>query len=173
VPLDGLEKRVPDVLWRVAYRAAYRAARVFWWIRRPSHSGAVLAAWLDGRILVVRQSYRSAPYLPGGGISAGETPIQAVRRELEEELGVSVRDDQLALACDMKVEWEHRHEHVFVFETYFEALPELRVDNREIVAAEFMDPWSLVQRNDLPPYMISYLKKRLSIAGATPRPPVP
>jgi hypothetical protein len=61
----------------------------------------------------------------------------------------------------MDVEWEHRHEKVFVFETRFTAEPRLRVDNREIVGAEFVDPVLLLTRSDLPPYIRAYLEERL------------
>jgi 8-oxo-dGTP pyrophosphatase MutT (NUDIX family) len=41
-----------------------------------------------GRILLVRPSYRDDTWeIPGGGLEAGEDPLQAVVREVKEELG--------------------------------------------------------------------------------------
>lgn len=43
-----------------------------------------------GRLLVVRSRNKNAFYLPGGKIEPGETPQDAVRREVREELGVEL-----------------------------------------------------------------------------------
>jgi 8-oxo-dGTP diphosphatase len=43
----------------------------------------------DGRLAVVRS--RDGIFLPGGGVEAGETPEEAVRRETLEECGLLVR----------------------------------------------------------------------------------
>ena len=44
----------------------------------------------DGRLLVVRTRGRDAFYLPGGKLERGETPAQALAREVAEELGLSM-----------------------------------------------------------------------------------
>jgi 8-oxo-dGTP pyrophosphatase MutT (NUDIX family) len=42
----------------------------------------------DGRVILVRQTYMQGLHLPGGGVSAGEPPAQAILRELKEEIGL-------------------------------------------------------------------------------------
>ena len=146
-----------DWPWRLAYRLGFRAARLWWRLRRPAHDGAVVAVWWDGRILAVQQSYRANLSWPGGGIGRGEEPREAARRELREELGLEVAADDLVLAREMVVEWDFRRERVRVFELRLRAEPVLRIDNREIVAARFAEPRALLAEAVLPPFIRAYL----------------
>ncbi|MGW6936278.1 NUDIX hydrolase [Lentzea sp. NPDC054927] len=43
-----------------------------------------------GRLLVVRSRNKKAFYLPGGKIEQGESPEDALRREVREELGIEL-----------------------------------------------------------------------------------
>ncbi len=49
----------------------------------------------DRRLLLTYSSRKKAWYLPGGKIDRGETPEQALIREIEEELGVELQLDLL------------------------------------------------------------------------------
>lgn len=42
----------------------------------------------EGRIILVRHRYMQGLHLPGGGVSSGEPPADAIIRELQEELGL-------------------------------------------------------------------------------------
>ena len=51
---DSSPVSLTDRASQVAYWTGFRVARLWWWLRRPQHDGAVVAVWFDGRILVVR-----------------------------------------------------------------------------------------------------------------------
>jgi 8-oxo-dGTP diphosphatase len=147
-------------LWRMVYRFGFRAAKLWWRLRRPGHDGAVVAVWLGRRILVVQQSYRTNLTWPGGGIHRGEDPRDAARRELREELGLAVPARDLVLAREMVVEWDYRQNHVRVFELHLQAEPQIRIDEREIIAARFIEPDRLLAESGLPPFIPTYLRER-------------
>ena len=63
----------------------------------------------DGRILVVRDKFRPAFMLPGGGIDAGESPETAVARELTEETTLTSTAVQYLFTHDGK----YNHHHIF------------------------------------------------------------
>lgn len=69
-------------------------------------------------------SDRPTPYYRpiGGGVEYGEASLEAARREVQEELGVVVRDLQLLTIVENIYEIEGRvgHQIAFVYEGHFE-----------------------------------------------------
>lgn len=58
---------------------------------------AGLVVLKDGKLLLAFSKNKKAWYLPGGKIDAGETALQAIIREIKEELNVALNSKKLIL----------------------------------------------------------------------------
>lgn len=140
-----------DRLFHVALTGAYRLMRMYWWMRRPRTHGALVALWHDGKILLIRNSYHQYFSLPGGYVRPGEPAREAAVRELKEELGMSVSIRALRPALDQELIWEFKREHVEIFSLECGSMPEIEVDGREVVSAEFFCPEEALPLEMYPP----------------------
>jgi 8-oxo-dGTP pyrophosphatase MutT (NUDIX family) len=71
------------------YRVADRLLRLYWFLFRPRTYGARCILVCGHQLLLIRQTYGDQIWtLPGGGLHRGETPEAAVRREVQEEVGI-------------------------------------------------------------------------------------
>ncbi|KAF7599908.1 MAG: hydrolase [Candidatus Dactylopiibacterium carminicum] len=61
----------------------------------PALRCACLVAVEGGRLLLVRVRQNAHWCLPGGKIEAGESPVQALQRELAEELGIALLPESI------------------------------------------------------------------------------
>jgi 8-oxo-dGTP diphosphatase len=145
-----------DACYRLAFRFGFRVMRLWWFLRRPAHRGAIVAVWHEGRVLMLRPSYRHTLDFPGGGLGPREAPRAGACRELAEEVGLDIAPDALQLAREMTALWDWRRDHVAIFELRLAARPRLRLDGREIVGAEFMAP-AAVLAGEISPFVRAYL----------------
>jgi 8-oxo-dGTP diphosphatase len=146
-----------DAAYRLVYRLGFRVARAWWTIRRPDHHGVMVAVWLEGRVLMLRSSYRASFDFPGGGIDPGEAPLAAACRELFEEVGVVAAADAMRFVREIVAWWDNRRDHVSMFELRLAAAPSLRPDGREIVSAAFMPPEAVLAL-PISPFVRAYLE---------------
>lgn len=54
--------------------------------------GARILLIKDHKILLVKHTYQNGWYTVGGAVERGETPLQAIHRELKEEVGVTLKN---------------------------------------------------------------------------------
>jgi ADP-ribose pyrophosphatase YjhB (NUDIX family) len=69
---------------RVLARLFYTVARLRWRVTRPITVGVRLILEKEHAMLLVKHTYQSQWYLPGGGVGRDETLEAAARREAAE-----------------------------------------------------------------------------------------
>jgi 8-oxo-dGTP pyrophosphatase MutT (NUDIX family) len=136
--------------------------RVYWTVRRPSTHGSLVALWLNGQILLVKNSYVQYFSLPGGYVKSGESGVDAAIRELREELGLEVSPGELRRSMDESHVWEGKQERLEIYELNLVAEPRVQVDNREVVAAAFYKPADAL-RLPLFPLLRKHIEQKLGV----------
>ncbi len=149
-----------DAVARVGYRVAYWLLRAWWFVVRPATYGAVCALWHDGRVLLVRTSYRRPLTFPGGFRGRNEEPDVAVTREIAEEVGLDVATDELRHVRFFSERRDHRQENTDLFEATLRTRPRPRIDNREVVEVMMLTPAEALAHPLYPPAR-AYLEGRL------------
>lgn len=148
-----------NALIRAVYRVAHWGLRLLWLIRKPETTGALVAVWYDGRVLLVKNSYRSEMTLPGGYVRPREDRRTTAARELREEVGINVQPKRLVHAYHGTHLFENRQDTLDIYELEVDAAPKVRVDDREVVRAEFLAPDKALEMS-IVPHLQEYLAQR-------------
>ena len=122
-----------DRAWQLVLWTGFRVARLWWRLTQRPHEGALVAVHVGSDLLLVRTSYRRAWSFPGGGLKAGEAPMEAARRELQEEIGLA--GNLAGPAGVFTGFYDGRPDRVHVYQLQLDRLPPLRLDHREIAEA--------------------------------------
>ena len=149
-----------NALVRAVYRLAHWGLRFLWFIRRPETTGALVAVWHRGRVLLVKNSYRSQLTLPGGYVKSREDRRTTAARELREEVGIRVQPKRLVHAYHGTHFFEYRKDTLDIFELELDDEPNVRVDDREVVSAELYTPNEALGM-DVVPHLEEYLSRRV------------
>ncbi len=152
-----MRKADTDRLFRALYRVGYRVYLGFCYFFRPASRGVYIAVWHQGAVLLIKNSYRSFFTIPGGGLRGKESVAGAAARELYEEVGIRVEPGRFHLVGLFRTNYEFTRDTVSLFEVNLSDRPEVAVDRREVVWAEFKKPGQALQR-PLFPVVKQYLE---------------
>jgi 8-oxo-dGTP pyrophosphatase MutT (NUDIX family) len=120
-----------------------RAFHLYWRMARGMTLG-VRGVVLDddNKVFLVRHSYVAGWHLPGGGVEVGETFLEALRRELEEEGRIELTGEPVLHGLFFNAHVSRR-DHVAVYVVRQFRQDRLPEPNHEIVACGFYDAAAL------------------------------
>ena len=140
----------PVSIRRLGYRGAYCALRVYWFLLHPSSRGVKCVLTHGEYVLLVRHTYGPSTWeLPGGGIRRDEEPVATARREMNEELGLSIQD--WTRQGETVVDLGHHRDRVQFFTAEL-ASPEITINEAELIEARWFS------RRRLPPDLGRYAR---------------
>jgi 8-oxo-dGTP pyrophosphatase MutT (NUDIX family) len=143
---------MPPIIFRIARPFLAR----MWLVLRGLTMG-VRGVVLDekGRVLLIRHGYVPGWNFPGGGVEAGETALEALKRELFEEANVTLTGEPVLHGVFHQPGFSRR-DHVLVYVIRAFAWPGPPKPNREIAECAFFP------LDALPPDMSPGARRRLS-----------
>lgn len=124
-------------LMPLAHRLRHRWRK---WRRTPIAGVSVVLTNQSGDVMLLRHSYGPNVWaLPSGGLKPGEDPQACARREVSEELGISVENLEALGTIDEILSGSHHTAHIFTATCTVRPKP----DKREVDEARFFPSQSL------------------------------
>lgn len=126
----------------------------------PRVAAGVLFFDADGRVLLVKPTYKDGWEIPGGYVEPDETPLAACHRELQEELGLKVEIRGL-LVTDWAPSPAEGDKLLFVFDGGSLTPTQLK---RIKLPADELEAWEFKSRDQLAEALPPRLQRRISRA---------
>ena len=145
-------------VWPAAGRLGYWLVWPLMWIylRDSERTRLLLINDMD-KLLVVKGwlagSNRWA--LPGGGIRKGESPQQCLLREVTEEVGLTLQENQIKLLRKASIKSKGFRFHLHIFTCRIVGEPAIKLQRSEIVTAAWVDIRCLNDKNAEPDIMLA------------------
>jgi 8-oxo-dGTP diphosphatase len=111
-----------------------------------------------GRVLLVKPTYKDGWEIPGGAAEAGESPLDACRREVREELGHDIVPDRL-LGVDYRAPVDGLRGDALRF-VFAATLTPDQIASITLPPDELSE-WRFVDLDDLDGYVIAPMARRL------------
>ncbi len=96
------------------FKLLYLGFKVYCFIFRPVRMGVRVMMVQGDEVRLIRHTYLSGWYMPGGGIKRNETIEQAARREAMEETGAELGEITLLGIFSSFVQWKTDHTALFL-----------------------------------------------------------
>ncbi len=146
---------IPAPLQRALMPLAYRVRRAWRkWRKTPLQGVSVVVTDINDAVLLLRHSYGPDVWsLPGGGLGRNEDPENAARREIKEELGVTLKG--LTFQGTLEETISGSPHTAYLFSAVCDEQPE--PDMREVIEARFFP------QHSLPEPLSRFSRERLSI----------
>ena len=107
---------------------------------------------------MLQPSYKSVMEIPGGIVEQNESPYDACKREVKEELGVNVSIDRMLCVDYNKADVDKTESLMFIFSGGIinsETIENIQVDEKEILGFKFLNP------NEIKDFTTETLSRRI------------
>lgn len=124
-------------------------------------AAGLLCRDVDARVLLVRPTYKTDWEVPGGLVEAGESPLAAVRREVTEELGISLDVGRLLVVDWLPVRPPKTEGLMLIFDG---GLIDEGHSARIELLAEELSEWQFEEASKLGAYLPDFMARRVAVA---------
>ncbi len=145
-------------LKRTLLFCSYPIAKSYWFIFRPKTFGAKVIITCGDEVLLIRHSYASNNWtFSGGGIEVGETPQQAVTREIKEELSIDlIQTPKLLGKVESTIEYKRDTIYVLTINLDPETRKAIQIDEIEITESKWFPLSDLPELSELNKQIMSH-----------------
>ncbi len=133
-----MSKTIEKFLRKIFYAIVNPIKKLYWYIFRPHTRGVKCIVMYQGKVLLVRLGYAHKRWtIPGGGVQRGETDVEAVCREIKEEVGITITNPRKITEYTNTKEYKVDTVNVFLHEVKD---PFFNIDGFEIAEAGWFFP---------------------------------